>query len=154
MAEYRREGRTIIVDGVPLPDMLDERMIRDVVHGFYDAIRADALLGPVFERAIPADAWPRHLAKMCDFWSATLLRTDRYEGRPLQPHLALPDIGEAHFRRWLGLFRDTVQRICPDDVATLFMERALRIAHSFRMAIAFHHGASTLAVEPIRADSL
>jgi hemoglobin len=91
---------------------------------------------------------------MCDFWSATLLRTDRYEGRPLQPHLALPDIGEAHFRRWLGLFRDTVQRICPDDVATLFMERALRIAHSFRMAIAFHHGASTLAVEPIRADSL
>ena len=47
MADYRREGRTIIVDGVPLPDMLDERMIRDVVHGFYDAIRADALLGPV-----------------------------------------------------------------------------------------------------------
>lgn len=148
------ERRAIIVDGKPLPSMLDEAMIRAVVHGFYDEIRKDALLGPVFNGAIAADQWPHHLAKMCDFWSSALLRTGRYHGRPLPPHLALPDIGEDHFRRWLTLFRATVERICPPQVAALFLERAVRIAHSFRLAIAFNRGENTLDVKPILADSL
>lgn len=146
--------RSIIVDGRPLPELLDEGMIRDVVHGFYAAIREDDLVGPIFDRAIPADEWPRHLAKMCDFWSATLLRTGRYDGRPLPPHLAIPELGEEHFRRWLSLFRDTVTRLCPAEVARLFMDRALRIAHSFRLAVAFSRGEDTLLVEPITAQDL
>lgn len=148
------EKRVIVVDGVPLPSMLDERMIRAVVHGFYDEIRKDALLGPVFNGAIAEEQWPHHLAKMCDFWSATLLRTSRYDGRPLPPHLALPGIGEEHFRRWLTLFRATVERLCPPPVAALFIERAMRIAHSFRLAIAFNRGEDTLCIRPILAESL
>lgn len=146
--------RTIVVDGRPLPDVLDEAMISAVVHGFYDAIRADDLLGPIFNAAIAPDDWPRHLARMCDFWSATLLRTGRYDGRPLPPHLAIPGLGEAHFRRWLSLFRATVTRLCPDEVARLFMDRALRIAHSFRLAIAFSRDEDTLGVAPITAENL
>jgi len=148
------DGRTIVIDGVPLPEMLDERMIHAVVHGFYDKIRADALLGPVFNGAIAEDQWPRHLAKMCDFWSSVLLRTSRYEGRPLPPHLALPGIGEEHFRRWLTLFRATVERLCPPQVAVLFLERALRIAHSFRLAIAFNRGENTMDIQPILVETL
>ena len=143
-----------MIDGIPLPELLDEQMVRDVVHGFYDAIREDALLGPVFMGRIACHAWPVHLAKMCDFWSATLLRTDRYDGRPLPPHLVIPGLDEQHFRRWLQLFRLTVRRICPPDVAALFMSRALRIAHSFRLAIAFHRGESTMGVHPIGEDGL
>lgn len=146
--------RTIVVDGSPLPDILDERMIHDVVHGFYDAIRDDDLLGPLFTGVIKPEAWPHHLAKMCDFWSATLLRTGRYYGRPLPPHLAIPGLGEAHFRRWLTLFSATVYRLCPPDVATLFMDRSLRIAHSFRLAIAFNRGDDTLEIVPIGAEGL
>jgi hemoglobin len=149
-----RIDRTIIIDGVPLPAMLDEDMVKAVVHGFYDEIRRDELLGPVFGAIIGPEQWPRHLAKMCDFWSATLLRTSRYDGRPLPPHLAIPELGEAHFRRWLQLFRATVRRLCPPEVAQLFMNRALRIAHSFRMAIAFHRREDTLAVQPIAEDAL
>lgn len=154
MIAETRVDKTIIIDGVPLPDMLDEDMVRSVVHGFYDAIRNDDLLGPVFANQIADDAWPLHLAKMCDFWSAALLRTDRYEGRPLPPHLAIPGLDERHFRRWLQLFRLTVRLICPTEVAALFMSRALRIAHSFRLAIAFHRSESTVAVHPISEDSL
>src|SRR5690606_24221913 len=95
--------RTIVVDGQPLPAILDEGMIRTVVHGFYDNIRHDDLLGPVFNTRIAPDAWPHHLSKMCDFWSSTLLRSGRYEGRPLPHHLAIPELGEQHFRRWLTL---------------------------------------------------
>lgn len=146
--------RTIVVDGRPLPEVLDEAMIHAVVHGFYDKIRADALLGPIFNAAIAPQAWPVHLAKMCDFWSGALLRTGRYDGRPLPPHLAIPGLGEPHFRRWLSLFRGTVRETCPPEVAALFMDRALRIAHSFRLAIAFNRGEDTLLVRPILEDSL
>jgi hemoglobin len=148
------DKRVIVIDGVPLPSVLDERMIRDVVYGFYDKIRADALLGPVFDSVIAAEEWPHHLAKMCDFWSSVLLRTARYQGRPLPPHLALPEVGEAHFRRWLALFRATVEDRCPPQVAALFLERALRIAHSFRLAIAFNRGENTMDIQPILAETL
>ncbi len=146
--------RTIVVDGKPLPEVLDEAMIAAVVHGFYDEIRKDDLLGPVFNGAITPQDWPHHLGKMCDFWSATLLRTGRYEGRPLPPHLALPGLGEEHFRRWLTLFATTVHALCPPEVAALFLDRAMRIAHSFRLAIAFSRGEDTMQVRPILQETL
>jgi hemoglobin len=34
------------------------------------------------------------------------------------------------------------------------MDRALRIAHSFRLAVAFSRGDDTLAVQPILKESL
>ncbi|MCZ8548339.1 group III truncated hemoglobin [Mesorhizobium qingshengii] len=154
MSGNRRSKSTIVLDGVPLPDVLDETMIHGVVHGFYDEIRRDALLGPIFHQKIQPDEWPRHLAKMCDFWSATLLRTTRYEGRPLPPHLTIAGLGEVHFQRWLKLFRATVRRICPPEVAALFMDRALRIAHSFRLAVAFNRGETTIGIEPIAEKDL
>ncbi|MET3792265.1 hemoglobin [Aquamicrobium terrae] len=146
--------RTIVVDGKPLPEVLDEEMIASVVHGFYDEIRKDDLLGPIFNGAIAPQDWPHHLDKMCAFWSATLLRSGRYDGRPLPPHLALPELGEEHFRRWLALFRATVHELCPPDVAVLFMDRAMRIAHSFRLAIAFNRGEDTVLVRPIVEETL
>lgn len=147
-------ARTMLVDGKPLPEALDEAMIHAVVHGFYAEVRRDPLIGPIFNGAIAPEEWPAHLDKLCDFWSATLLRTDRYGGRPLPPHLRIPDLGEAHFRRWLGLFRDTVERLCPGDVAALFMDRALRIAHSFRLAVAFSRGEDTTSIIPITGNAL
>ena len=120
MSEKTAAGRSILINGALLPDGLDERMIRDVVHGFYGAIGSDELLGPIFNGAIAPDAWPAHLAKMCDFWSSILLKTSRYEGRPLPPHLRIAGLGEEHFRRWLTLFRATVQRICPPQARGTF----------------------------------
>ena len=140
--------------GVPLPEALDERMIHAVVHGFYDAIRNDDLLGPIFNGVIAPEAWPIHLAKMCDFWSSVLLRTTRYDGRPLPPHLRIDALGEPHFRRWLTLFRATVRQTCPPQVADLFMDRALRIAHSFRLARAVHRGEDSVGIVPISEASL
>ncbi len=146
--------RRIVIDGKPLPDVLDDAMIHAVVHGFYDEIRADDLLGPIFSSIIKPEAWPVHLAKMCDFWSATLLRTERYHGRPLPPHLAIPELDEAHFRRWLTLFKMTVERLCPEQVAELFLDRAVRISHSFRLAIAFQNGQDTTLIAPISREAI
>ncbi len=146
--------REMMVDGRPIADLVGEDMIRALVHGFYDKVRGDALIGPIFNSVIAPDDWPEHLAKMCDFWSSLMLGTDRYAGRPLPPHLAIPTLGEAHFRRWLTLFRETARGLFPADLADLFMDRALRIAHSFRLALSFHRNEGVLDLPPITEESL
>lgn len=128
---------------------LDEAAVRRLVHQFYGRIRNDALLGPVFGGRIAEDAWPTHLAKMCDFWSSVLMKSGRYDGRPLPPHLALgPDAGEAHFARWLALFRPTALEVLPPAAAQQAIAHAERMAHSFRLAIAFHNGEDTTCIAP------
>ena len=104
--------RPLMPNGEPLPQDFDEKLIHTVVHAFYDKVRQDELLGPVFNSRIPADQWPIHLNRMCDFWSSSFLRTDRYDGRPLPPHLGIAELSDAHFERWLELFHRTVDECC------------------------------------------
>jgi hemoglobin len=127
-------------EGTPVPDALDDALIRRVVDEFYNEVRRDEVLGPIFNRRIAPGDWPRHLEKMCDFWSSVLLRTGRYAGQPLRPHLEMDEIEDGTFERWLGLFRKTVDGECGPDTAARFMEMAQRIARSFRLALAFHRG--------------
>lgn len=134
-----------------IPDALDEAMVAAVVDDFYRRARADDLIGPVFNRAIPEAQWPHHIATITDFWSSMLLGTGRYMGRPMPKHLALPELSDAHFARWLKLFRATAELHCPPDIAALFVERAERIAFSFRLRIAQFRGQDSLSMQPQRA---
>ena len=116
-----------------------EPMIHDVVHGFYDQVRKDPALAPIFNRAI-GDGWDSHLAKMCDFWSSVLLMSGRFKGTPMATHAALPDIRATHFARWLCLFRQTAERLCPPDAAALFIAKSEMIAQSLQLGIAASRG--------------
>ncbi|MGX5734652.1 group III truncated hemoglobin [Bosea thiooxidans] len=122
--------------GAAHPD-LREPMIAQLVRTFYDRARRDDLIGPVFEEAV-AD-WDDHIHKITDFWSSVMLRTGRYQGRPMRPHLILPLTG-AHFDRWLALFEATACELCPPEIAEAFTVRARRIADSFEMARASQRG--------------
>jgi hemoglobin len=132
-----------------VPASLDEALIRRVVFGFYDKVRADDVLGPIFDARIAADAWPAHLERMCDFWSSVLLRTERYAGRPLLPHLKIDEIADATFERWLGLFGQTLEEQCDPASAELFANYAHRIARSFSMALSFHRRESALDIPAV-----
>lgn len=147
-------SRRLDRDRRPVPQYLDEALIGRVVHAFYRGVRADPILAPIFEAEIDEDEWPRHLAQMCDFWSSMLLGSGRYDGRPLPVHLAISELDDSHFARWLGLFAVVATAVAGRDVAALFIDRAERVAHSFRLAIAFHRGQNTLTIEPIYAASL
>ncbi|MDR3471544.1 MAG: group III truncated hemoglobin [Devosia sp.] len=127
-------------------------MVDAVVDDFYGKVRRDALLGPVFNRIIAEGDWPRHLRLIADFWSSMLLGTGRYDGRPMPKHLAIPELNDAHFARWLSLFRETVETICPEPAAALFVERAERIGFNFRLRIAQHRGHDPERVLPMRAE--
>lgn len=116
-----------------------EPMIHDVVHSFYAKVRVDPALGPIFNRVI-GDHWDEHLAKLCDFWSSVLLMTGRYKGTPMAAHAQIADIRPAHFTRWLQLFRQTVEQLCPPEAAALFTQKSEVIAQSLQFGIAASRG--------------
>jgi hemoglobin len=111
---------------------LDEGILRDLVHSFYDKVRRDAVLGPIFAARITD--WGPHLERLVAFWSSVALMTGRYHGRPVPAHTPLP-IDGAHFERWLALFRETAQEVCTPMGAAHVIERAERIARSLHLAV-------------------
>lgn len=121
-----------------LPVGITEPMIHDLVHSFYAEVRRDPVLGPIFNTRV--HDWTEHLDKLCAFWSSVVLMTGRFKGRPMPVHIAISEIEQAHFERWLGLFRATARRVCPAAAADLFIDRAERIAESLFLGICLHRG--------------
>ena len=113
---------------------IDAAMIRRLVHGFYDRVRADAELGPIFAGRIADGDWPAHLERMVAFWSSVVLLSGEYHGRPMQAHARLP-IASRHFARWLELFRDAARQLTPPPAAAHFIEAAERIAASLEAGL-------------------
>ena len=114
---------------------IDEAFIASLVETFYDRIRADEKLGPIFNTAI-GDGWDVHLARMKDFWASVALHAGSYSGRPVQVHKSLNGVNPAHFEQWLHMFHETVEELAPSDtVVDFFMERAERIATSLKSAM-------------------
>ncbi|MGQ4275351.1 group III truncated hemoglobin [Terrihabitans sp. B22-R8] len=116
---------------------LDEADITRLVHTFYDRVRRDELIGPVF--AAKVEDWDHHLATLCDFWSSIMLRSRRYQGRPMRAHLTLP-IEDRHFDRWLALFEQTTRDLFAPPIAEAFLQRARQIADSFEFGLATQRG--------------
>lgn len=112
---------------------VDDAFISDLVDAFYERVRADAVLGPVFEAAIGED-WEPHLVTMKQFWASIALNAGTYGGRPIPAHHKhLDKIRPEHFALWLSLFAQTLKDIAPSaDAAAFFMERAERIGESFQ----------------------
>ena len=139
--------------GWETPEGLDETMIRAVVDRFYSDARRDPVIGPIFNRIIAEEAWPQHLSTIADFWSSMLLGTGRYAGRPMPKHMAIAELSDAHFMRWLALFRRTVEDICQPEIAALFIERSDRIGNSFRMNIAMRRGEDITGMAPLERET-
>ena len=131
------ERRAAITAEIQAATGIDEAMIERLVRGFYVRARQDALLGPVFAAKI--EDWDAHLERMFAFWSSVALMSGRYHGQPMAKHLPL-GIDTPHFNRWLELFVETAEEICPPAAAVLFIDRAHRIADSLEMGIATQRG--------------
>lgn len=110
--------------GAPHADAseITEDLIRAVVDEFYLRARDDDQLGPIFNHYV--QDWDHHLAKMADFWSAALLKTGRYSGRPIDRHRLISELSAEHFDRWIDLFDATTQDLCQPAQARAFLIRA------------------------------
>lgn len=119
---------------------IDQSSIQTLVTTFYGRARDDELIGPIFAQAV--EDWDHHITQITEFWSAIILKTGGYDGRPMPPHLKL-DLKNEHFDRWLVLFEQTAREVFPEEAAMIFIDRARRVADSFEMAIAAHAGKIT-----------
>lgn len=107
--------------------------IKLLVDTFYDKVRADELLAPIFDAQIK-DRWPQHLEKMYTFWQTVLLGERTYFSSPFPPHAKLP-VGHEHFQQWLQLFTKTIEALFSGEKADEALWRANKMAQLFEIKI-------------------
>lgn len=105
---------------------ITESQIHALVHAFYDRIRVDPQLGPIFEARFRG-RWDAHLARMCDFWSTVMLASGRYRGNPLERHRLIGELRPEHFDQWLTLFAEVADDVLPAPIARDIHGRAVRM---------------------------
>jgi hemoglobin len=110
---------------------LNRASIATLVNDFYAGIRQEALLAPIFDRAIKGH-WEPHLERMVDFWCSVMLASGEFKGNVFGKHMQLQGVEPEHFRRWLGLFETHVRRLFEPQAADAFMVAARRIAASLQ----------------------
>ena len=94
-------------------DILGRDEIVRLVDRFYEKVRDDEMLGPIFDQVAKVD-WPAHLPKMYDFWQTVLFRDGGFRGDPIGKHarlVPLTNMGREQFDRWLALFGATVDEL-------------------------------------------
>lgn len=106
----------------PVFPMIDEAIIKALMHGFYAKVGEKGQIGPIFNRVI-GDTWDEHLAKMCDFWASVMLVTGRYKGNPVIAHMRLKMVRPEHFERWRVLFRETAEELFPPRLSRYLSAR-------------------------------
>ncbi len=112
--------------------------IKQMVDTFYDQIKKDNLLGPIFNGVIK-DKWPKHLEKMYGFWQSILFNTQTYNGSAFEPHGKLA-IGREHFQTWLKLFGENMDKQFEGIKAEEAKLRARKISEIFYYKIEFNKG--------------
>lgn len=114
------------------PDLTGRPDIEKLVNAFYEAVRRDDHLGPIFDE-IAQVTWETHLPKMYSFWETVLFRSGGYKGDPIAAHAKFidkADMGREQFDRWLTLFKATVDDLfsgenaghlkrCAEDMANV-----------------------------------
>ena len=118
---------------------IDEMLIGALVDRFYARIQTDDLLGPIFADHV-AD-WSQHLPRMKQFWTSIMIEPGRFNGSPMQKHIALGILTKAHFARWLALWDETVaQNVASPAAAERFRTSAHRIADSLLTGVLAESG--------------
>ncbi len=107
--------------------------IESVVARFYAAVRDHPGLGPVF--AVHVTDWPRHEAKVADFWANTILHERKYDGTPVTAHVNAGNVRPGMFETWLALFDRVLALELPPDLAAAWSALAHRIGRSLRAAV-------------------
>ena len=115
---------------------ITEDEIATLIPRFYDRVRTDAVLGPVFDGAI--HSWPPHLETLKAFWSSVMLTTGRYKGNPMLAHMKhLATLTPEMFDRWLALWAGVTSEQLPPAAAAALQSKAARIAESLKLALFF-----------------
>jgi hemoglobin len=118
-------------------DIKDRRDIELLVNSFYEKVKADDLLGYIFNDIAKVN-WEKHLPVMYDFWEGVIFFTGGYNGNPMITHRKLDQVAKLtpdHFKRWIKLFTNTVDQHFAGEKAELAKQRAVSIATVMQIKI-------------------
>ena len=110
----------------------DESALATLVDRFYDKVRRDDTLGPVFNPAV--HDWDEHKRLLTSFWCSVARRAGTYRGNPMAAHQRHPVRAE-HFDHWLALWRVTCAEVLDDAGAALMIDYAERIGQSLKLGL-------------------
>lgn len=114
---------------------ITETDIRRLISAFYAKVRRDPILGSVFDGII-GNAWPTHIETVNSFWLYVTRLDRRYNARNFVPaHIKQATIRAELIPRWLALFRETAQELCPADSAAALIDIAHRMATSLEISL-------------------
>ena len=118
------------------PDILNLNDVKLLVDNFYEKVRENQLLSPIFNGVI-GERWPVHLEKMYGFWQTLLLETLAYSGSPFLKHAKLP-IQKEHFDTWMSLFTETIDENFTGLKAEEAKWRAARMSEMFQYKLDYY----------------
>lgn len=118
-----------------MKDIENTEDIQVLVNNFYDKVRQDKLLAPIFNERIAEAAWSQHLQRMYSFWATVLLFQKGYRGNPFAKHRDLA-IDQSHFQQWITHFKTTVDEQFQGHKAEEAKRRADNMAIMFSAKIA------------------
>lgn len=118
---------------------IDDALISELVDRFYEKVRQDDRLGPIFAQHVRD--WPAHLARMKNFWASIMIESGRFSGSPMQKHIAVGGLDATHFAHWQSLWDQTVVEFAPTpEVHERFRQAARRIGESLLTGIELDRG--------------
>lgn len=103
--------------------------VRVLVDSFYDDVRKNPVIGPIFIGAI-RDRWPEHIETMVRFWQTIILGEHTYTGNPFPLHTKMP-LQQKHFDTWLQLWTAAIDRYFAGEKAESTKSRARQLAIMF-----------------------
>lgn len=115
-----------------MKDIDNREDIKLLVNSFYDKVKVDTLISPVFNGVI--QDWQPHLNKMYGFWETVLLDIHSYSGSPFPPHAKMP-LEAIHFERWLSLFFETIDALFEGEKANEAKWRSEKMGEMFQYKI-------------------
>lgn len=118
---------------------ITEADIRRLIPAFYDKVRCDRILGPVFDGII-GNRWTTHIETVISFWLYVTRLDRRYNARNFVPaHIKHAPIRADLIPPWLALFRATARELCPAACAAVLIDIAERMATSLEMSLNKRH---------------
>ncbi len=121
----------------------DEAAIGTVVDHFYEKVRMDDDIGPVFNATV--HDWDAHKRLLTSFWSSIALRAGSYRGNPMAAHRPLP-IRAEQFDRWLELWLETCNEHLDAAHAAQMVDYASRIADSLKRGLGLRPQARSFGI--------
>lgn len=121
-------------------DISTRQDIELLVNTFYDKVRINPVLGPIFNDVAKVE-WDTHLPRMYTFWAAQLLGEGGFTGNSMQKHVKLSTLtrlSEVEFTEWLSLFFETTDELFDGEKALTAKTNASNIARLMLHKIQTH----------------